>query len=67
METLTIERDVQDIMNQATELSEAASANASLTRSIAQASVSVCMLSVWGEGGMGGGGGGGGELDVHIP
>lgn len=62
METLRIERDVQDIMNQATELSEAASANASLTRSIAQASVSVCMLSVGEEGGRGEG-----ELDVHIP
>ena len=44
VETLTIERDVQDIMNQATELREAALANATLTRSIAQANVSVCVF-----------------------
>lgn len=43
VETLSIERDVQDIMNQATELREAAAANATLTRAIAQANVCLCV------------------------
>ena len=55
VETLAIERDVQDIMNQATELREAATANATLTRAIAQANVCLCVCvrgdSVW-EGGV---------------
>ena len=54
VETLAIERDVQDIMNQATELREAATANATLTRAIAQANVCLCVCvrgdSVWEEG-----------------
>lgn len=47
VETLAIERDVQDIMNQATELREAAAANATLIRAIAQANVSVCEREAW--------------------